>query len=107
MDLQNWLNSAPDAYPILFEKQTPFQNPLIQDSQESTIKAVHDVTQLLIDMALPWPGDETFSLSKDSTWGYINILLCITGALAFEHRYRPGGGEPTEDAEETKQEDMP
>lgn len=96
---EHWLTTMPSQFPDVINGSKPlppFKNPLIGEQQEDTYRAIHDGITLLVEMALPWPGNESFGLSKSATRGYVHYLESLQGALFFEMTHRVDGGTPTE-----------
>lgn len=96
---KQWLSSMPHDFPEIFEHDNFYHNPVIQDQQEYTFKAIREGLKFLEEIALPWPGNENFSLGEDATWGYIRFLQCLSGAIEFECKHRDKGGFEVSDEE--------
>jgi hypothetical protein len=41
-------------------------------------------------------------MDVNATWGFINILECLSGAMTFEEKHRPDGGIPYEDEDKAE-----
>jgi len=108
MNVQEWLRATPRLFPDYINyvtDNTPYQNPVIAETQQETYENVENALYFLIHIALPTHSEKAcVSLSEKSTWGYITLLECIAGAIAFELKYRPDGGEPVEKIKEEKEE---
>jgi len=73
---------------------TAYQNPVIGDTQEQTYRNVGNILSLLTGLALPENGSPAgMSLDESQSWGFVTIVESIRGAMAFEEKYRFGGGQ--------------
>jgi hypothetical protein len=107
MTFKEWITSQPSKFPDLIghhSENTPYQNPIIGDDQKQTYDNVKQVIDFFIQMSLSsYTEPVDFSMDVCATWGFINILECLSGAMTFEEKHRPDGGIPYED--EVKAED--
>lgn len=92
-----WVEAIPVEFPpvIDFTKGHPaFMNPLIGDDRADTEKNIRYILEMFKALALPsYTEKANFSLGEDETWGFFHVLDCMTGALAFEEKYRNNGYE--------------
>ena len=94
----NWLSSMPQQFPDYIEwmEPPPFKNPMIGNEPAETYRFVQNGLAFLLELALPWPGSETFRLGEEATRGYVNYLESMQAAMQFEKIHRREGGIPTE-----------
>jgi hypothetical protein len=101
MTFKEWITTQPSKFPDLIghhSENTPYQNPIIGDDQKQTYDNVKQVIDFFIQMALSsYTEPVDFSMNESATWGFINILECLSGAMTFEDKHRPDGGIPYED----------
>jgi len=87
-----WLETVPAEFPpaIDMSKGKPaFLNPLIGEERADTEKNIRYILEMFKTLALPsYTEKADFSLGEDETWGFVHTLECMTGALAFEEKYR-------------------
>lgn len=101
---RQWVADIPVEFPPVIDmsKGIPaFLNPMIGEDSADTAKNVKQVLEMFKTLALPsYTEKADFSLNEDATWGFFHVLDCMTGALAFDEKYRNNGYE--EDYEEAE-----
>lgn len=94
-EFQEWIENIPVEFPpvIDFSKGHPtFFNSLIGDDKADTIRQIRYILEMFKTLALPsYTEKADFSLGEDETMGFFHVLDCMTGALAFEEKYRNNG----------------
>jgi hypothetical protein len=106
MTFKEWITSQPSKFPEFIghhTENTPYQNPLIGEDQAQTYENVVQIIDFIIQMALSsYTEPVSFSMDEDATWGFINILECMAGAMKFEKKFRKNGGLRDEDKAKDK-----
>ena len=88
-------------FPQFLDDTPPNHNPIIGSSQLDTLENVHDVLKLLEELPLNSESHKLY-LEERETWGLVNIIECLLGALRFEVDWRPDGGEIAEEKNDEK-----
>lgn len=101
---REWIGGIPIEFPPVIDmsKGSPaFMNPLIGEDKADTAQNIRYILEMFKTLALPsYTEKADFSLGEDAAWGFFHVLNYMTGALAFEEKYRSNGyDEDYEDAE--------